>query len=133
MARFQAKTTPQLEQMLEYLGDRLGLPTNKKADLLREIATLSYWIVYQAENGFTIQAQKGGETQRLEHHLLHQLSEQAQESEGQVKIALSEEEVQRLADVLDGELHLTPALQGVLQRIAGKKRKPPKLHWNESE
>ena len=131
MARFQAQTTPQLEQILSYLSERLGVSSNKKADLLREMAMLSYWMVYQAERGYTIQAQKGDESQRLEHPLLHQLREVAQEDDAHVTITLSNEEAKRLEELLDNEQEPLPTLKGILERIAQDERRPPTLHWND--
>lgn len=133
MARFQAQTTPQLEHILDYLSEKLGLPSNKKAELLRELASLSYWMVYQAEHGYMVQAQKGDDIQRLDHPLLHQLTETAEHDEQGVTITLSAQEAQRLSEVLDGKLNVTPALQGIIERVAQKKRHAPQLRWDASE
>jgi len=48
------------------------------------------------------------------------------------RIELTAEEVERLAEVLDGGFSPTAALRKALSRLADPKRRPPRLHWKES-
>jgi len=133
VSEFHIKMTPQLEHMLEYISERLGIASHNQAELLRELATLGYWVVFQSENGFTIQAQKGDEVQRLEHHLLHQLLQQAEEREEHVRITLLSDEVERLEKMMHEPIALAPALDGVLRRISRRERTLPTLQWIEPQ
>lgn len=49
-----------------------------------------------------------------------------------VRIELSDAEVRRLAEILDGGFSLSPALQETLARLVDPDRRPPKLRWKET-
>jgi len=48
------------------------------------------------------------------------------------RIDLTDAEVERLAEVMDRGFSPTPALRKALSRLAGPKRRPPRLHWKET-
>lgn len=131
MSRFQAQTTAPLEEELSDLRERLGLRENQKAELLREIAELAAWVVRQAEAGRRIEARRGRDVETLRSPALERLSrKQAEGLAG--RIDLTQAEVERLAEILDGGFSPTPALRKALSRLADPKRRPPRLRWKES-
>jgi hypothetical protein len=131
MARFQAQTTPILDEELSDLRERLGLRENQKADLLREIAALAAWVIRQAEAGRRIEARRGRDVEILRSPAIERLSRKR--GEGLVgRIELTDAEVERLAEILDRGFTPTPALRRALSRLADPKRRPPRLHWKET-
>lgn len=129
--RFQAQINPVLDQELADLRERLGLRENQKADLLREIAALAAWVVRQAEAGRSIEARRGRSVETLHNPAIERLSRKPDESRVE-RIDLSDAEVERLAEVFDRGFLPTPALRKALSRLADPKRRPPRLHWNET-
>lgn len=131
MSRFQALTNSVLDQELEMLRQRLGLAPNQKADLLREVASLASWVVRQVEQGRTVEARRGGEVEPLVHPAIERLREQHGREVG-VRIALSDAEVARLADILDRGFDPPAALRTALANLAKPKRRPPKVRWKKT-
>ena len=131
MSRFQAQTTAILDEELSDLRERLGLRENQKAELLREIAALAAWVIRQAEAGRRIEARRGRDVETLQSPALERLSRrQAEGLSG--RIDLSQVEIERLAEVLDLGFSPSPALRRALARLADPKRRPPRLHWEET-
>lgn len=130
MARFQAMTSKGLDDELEMLRDRLGLEANQKADLLREVTSLAAWVVRQSERGRVIEARRGKEVELLAHPALDRLvTRRTPRSESWV---LSDEEVVRLAAILDRPFDPPPALRKALAHLANPRRRLPKLRWPKS-
>jgi len=48
-------------------------------------------------------------------------------------LELTDAEVERLAEILDRGFSPPPALRKVLSRLAESKRRPPRLHWRDTE
>lgn len=130
MTRFQALTNTVLDEELEMLRDRLGLATNQKADLLREVSSLAAWVVRQAEQGRTIEARRGDEVEELTHPAVERVRAERAKAVG-TTLRLSDEEVRNLAAVLDRGFNPPPALRAVLARLASPKRHAPKLRWRK--
>lgn len=131
VSRFQAQITPPLNEELAELRERLGLRENQKADLLREIAALAAWVIRQAEAGRKIEARRGREVEILNSPAIERLSRRQDEGLG-ARIALSDSEVERLADILDRGFAPTPGLRNALANLADPKRKPPRLTWKKA-
>jgi hypothetical protein len=130
MSRFQAQTNAVLDQELEDLRRRLGLRSNQRADLLRELAALASWVVRQAEEGRRIEARRGSEVETLDSSLLRRLRlKREQHVDGFLQ--LSDEEVRRLAAILERGYSPTPALRKALSRLGSVRRRPPKLRWDQ--
>jgi len=131
MSRFQALTTPNLDEELSDLRERLGLRENQKADLLREIAALAAWVIRQAEAGRRIEARRGQDVETLQSPAIERLSRQ--HAEGPLRrIDLTEAEAGQLAEILERGFAPTPALRKALSRLADAKRRTPRLHWKET-
>jgi hypothetical protein len=131
MARFQALTNAVLEEELEMLQQRLGLEANQKADLLREVATIAAWVVRQAMQGRTVEARRGEEVEQLAHPAIERIRAQQEKPRGE-RVALSDAEVARLADVLDRGFDPPPALRKALSNLANTKRRAPRLRWKKT-
>lgn len=133
MARFQAQTSAVLEDELEDLRQHLGFRTNQKADLLHELTTLAAWVVRQAAEGRSIVARGDDGTSELDHPAVVRLR-RVHEQHGLpgTRIALSDDEAARLADMLDGGFRPPAALRDSLRRIADPERRPPTLSWPDA-
>jgi hypothetical protein len=131
MPRFQAQTNPVLDQELEDLRQRLGLRSNQRADLLRELAALAGWVVRQAQRGRSIEARRGREVEELDSALLERLRRKQERQLGSA-LRLDDEEVQRLAEILDRGYAPTPALRKALSRLGSARRRPPRLRWKDA-
>lgn len=131
MARFQALTNNVLDEELEMLRQRLGLEPNQKADLLREVAALASWIVRQAMQGRTIEARRGEEIEPLIHPAIERIRAQQERAIG-ARVALTDAEVARLADVLDRGFDPPPALRKSLANLANTRRRAPRLRWKKT-
>jgi hypothetical protein len=131
MSRFQAQTTATLDEELDDLRERLGLRENQSADLLRELAELSSWVIRQAEAGRRIEARRGREVETLRSPVVERLHRKRDES-AVGRIQLSDAEVERLAEILDRGFSPPPALRKALSRLAEPKRRQPQLHWKDS-
>jgi hypothetical protein len=130
MPRFQALTNSVLDAELEMVRTRLGLSPSQKADLLREVTALAAWVVRQAEQGRDIQARRGDDVEPLSHPAIDRLRAATEQPIG-ATLALSDTEVQRLADVLERGFDPPPALRKALANLASDKRRPPKLRWKK--
>jgi hypothetical protein len=131
VSRFQAQTNTVLDEELDDLRERLGLRENQKADLLREIAALAAWVIRQAEAGRRIEARRGRDIETLRSPAIERLSRKQDEGLGG-RIALTDAEVERLAETLDRGFSPPPALREALSRLGDPKRRPPRLHWKET-
>jgi len=131
MSRFQALTNNVLDQELEMLREQLGLDPGQKADLLRELAALAAWVVRQAGQGRTIEAHRGGVVETLAHPALDRLRARGGKPVG-AGLALRDDEIVRLAAVLDRGFDPPPALRTALANLADPKRRPPKVRWRKS-
>lgn len=128
MARFQAQTNPVLERELDHIRERMGLKPNQKAALLKELAMLASWLIQQAEQGRTIEAHKGADSEQLVSPVLERIYEQQSSA-----IRLNAAELQRLRGILDNGFRPTPALQRALMNIADPHRQSPALHWADDD
>jgi len=131
MARFQALTNNVLDQELEMLRERLGLGASQKAELLREVAALAAWIVRQAEQGRLVEGRRGTDVEALRHPAIERIRAAKERPVGP-RVALTDDEVSRLAEVLDRGFVLSPALRAALANLASTKRRPPKLRWKKT-
>ena len=131
MSRFQALTNRVLDAELEMLRDRLGLAPSQKADLLREVAAIASWAVRQAELGRTIEARSGSKIERLAHPALERLQTSKGRSSVE-RVVLTNDEVLRLAAVLDRGFDPPAALRRALLNLSNSSRRPPKLRWKRS-
>lgn len=130
MARFQALTNSVLDAELDMLRARLGLEPSRKADLLREVASLAAWVVRQAERGRAIEARSGKDVEPLVHPAIERLRAVRRGPVGE-PITLSDAEAVRLATVLDRGFAPPPALRRTLASLANRARRPPKLRWKK--
>ena len=132
MARFQAQTNAILGEELEELRHCLGLRSNQKADLLRELTVLASWVVRQAIEGRAILARGEDGVRELVHPVIDRLSQlREQEFAPPTHLDLSDEEAARLADILDRGFDPNPALRETLRRLADPTRKPPEVTWTD--
>jgi hypothetical protein len=129
MSRFQAQTTASLDEELADLSERLGLRESQRADLLRELAGLASWVIRQAEAGRKIEARRGREVETLRSPAIERLHRKRDESVE--RIELTEAEIKRLAEILDGGFSPSPALRKALSRLAESTRRPPRLVWKD--
>lgn len=130
MARFQAQTNAVLNSELEELRRRLGLRSNQKADLLRELTALASWVVRQTIAGRAILARGDDGVQELDHPVIERLSRLREQADGLMpRLELSAEETRRLAEILDRGFDPPPALLESLRRLADPDRKAPELIW----
>jgi hypothetical protein len=128
MSRFQALTNAVLDAELDLLRERLGLESNQKAELLREMAALAGWVARQAEQGRTIEARRDGDVEPLVHPALERLRTASEQPVG-TRLTLSDAEVRRLAAALDSGFDPPPALRATLANLARADRRPPALSW----
>lgn len=131
MARFQATTNAVLDEELDMLRERLGLEASQKADLLREVASIATWVIQQAMQGRVVVARRGDEIEPLVHPAIERIRAQQERPHGE-RIALSDAEVARLAEVLDRGFDPPPALRSALANLASTKRRAPRLRWKKT-
>lgn len=130
MSRFQALTNPALERDLDLVRNTLGLDQNHKAELLREMAALSAWILQQSANGMMIEARIGKKVVTCDMPAVTRLRERtAAPATG--SIVLSESETKRLAKILDEGFKPTAGLRKALANLADPDRKPPVIRWKD--
>ncbi len=123
-----------LEQEIEDLRRRLGLRTNQKADLLRELTALAGWVVRQAVEGRTIEARGEDGLLQLEHPVVERLRRQYRQSSASAsRLELSDDETRRLADILDRRFDPPLALLETLRRLTNPERQAPDLTWNDAD
>ena len=128
MSRFQALTNVVLDTELDLLRQRLGLASNQKAELLREIAAIAGWVMRQAEQGRTIEARRGEDVEPLMHPALERLRPPLEQPLGD-RLMLNDAEVQRLAATLERGFDPPGALRAALANLAQSTRPSPLLHW----
>ena len=129
MTRFQANTSAVLHSELELLQHKLGLRTNQKADLLRELTALASWVVRQATAGRTVLAKgKDAELHELEHPVIERIR-QRQSKPTATSILLDDADALQLAAILERDFAPPPALRDSLRRLADPKRQPPEVIW----
>jgi hypothetical protein len=132
MARFQAQTNAVLSEELEELRRSLGLRSNQKADLLRELTALASWVVHQAIEGRAVLARGDDGVRELVHPVIERLSQlREQRAVPMPRLDLSVEETRRLAAILDQGFDPPPALLESLKRLADPGRKAPDLAWTD--
>ena len=134
MSRFQAKTSDVLEGELENLRRSLGLRANQKADLLREMASLAAWVVREVSNGRSVIARGEDVVRELDHPVVERLRrrrEQASAGSFHLHLALDDDEVRTLAEILDRRRSPPAALLASLRNLAAPDRSPPELTWPE--
>lgn len=112
------------------LRRRLGLAPSQKAELLREVAALASWVVQQTERGRTVEARSGGEVEPLLHPAIERIRQGSRRGAAE-RLTLADDEIVRLAAVLDRGFRPTPALRRALSRAASPARKPPRLRWRK--
>ena len=130
MSRFQAQTNAVLDEELEDLRRRLGLRTNQKADLLRELTALGGWVVRQATEGRAVLARGEDGVRELVHPVVDRIRRRGERAAAaSSRLELDDDELQRLAEILDRGLDPPRALCECLRRIADPRRQPPELRW----
>jgi uncharacterized protein (DUF1778 family) len=118
MTQFLAQTDSVLDRVLDDLRQRLGLDEHQETDLLQKLATLASWVIQQAEAGHRIEAQD----------VLDQL-EADPSQQLMTRIRLDDDQVRRLAEILDRGYSPTPALRRVLESLADPEHQPPEPNW----
>ena len=131
MSRFQALTNTVLDAELEMVRKRLGIESNQKAELLREVTALAAWVVRQSAQGRRVEGRRGRESELLEHPMLEKLRAQRQQSLAS-QLKLSNDEIVALCAVLDRGFSPTPGLRKAFSNLANPKRRPPQLRWKKS-
>ena len=131
MARFQAQTNSVLEDELDEVRERLGLEEHQKAELLRELAALASWLIEQAAAGREIQALGRDGIFPCRHATLDRVRMESRASPTGARLELSDAEVTRLADVLEGGFQPTDELRDSLRRLADRDRQAPDITWRE--
>ncbi len=133
MTRFQAQTNAVVGEELEDLRRCLGLRSNQKADLLRELTGLASWVVHQAIEGRAIVARGEDGIRELVHPVIERLRQiRKRGSVPFSRVDLSDGETQRLADILEHGFDPPAALRESLRRLADPGRKPPELKWADA-
>lgn len=133
MSRFQAKTNAVLDAELEGLRRQLGLRTNQKADLLRELTALAAWVVRQAAEGRAVVARGEDDVRELEHPVIERIRQRHEQATAQpTRLDLDDDEIRRLAEILDHGFDPPPALIACLVRLADPERKAPELTWSDA-
>ena len=131
MSRFQANTNAVLDAELEGLRRQLGLRSNQKADLLRELTALAAWVIRQATEGRAVVARGEDGVRELSHPVIERIRQrQEQATSLSTRIELDDDETRRLAEILDRSFDPPPALVESLRRIADPKRAAPELTWS---
>lgn len=133
MTRFQAQTNAVVDEELETLRRRLGLRSNQRADLLRELAALASWIVGQSEKGRVVEARGKDGVHPLVHPIVERIRRDNSGNLADVnRIELADDEVRKLAEVFERGFAPTPELRNALRRLSDPERTPPTLSWNEA-
>jgi hypothetical protein len=130
MSRFQALTNPALERDLDLVRSTLGLDQSHKAELLREMAALSAWVLQQSASGMLIEARSGKKVVTCDMPVVTRLREMTS-APTVGSIVLSESETKRLAKILDEGFKPTAGLRKALVNLADSNRKPPVIRWKD--
>lgn len=118
MSQFLAETSTMLDGALEDLRQRLGLDEHQETDLLQRLTALASWVIQRAEAGRQIEAQE----------VLDQLKADPSQ-QLMTRIRLDEDQVRRLAEILDRGFSPTPAFRKVLESLADPEHQPPEPKW----
>lgn len=130
MSRFQAKTNVLLDQELEALREEFGLRPNQKADLLRELTALAFWVIRQSEAGRIVEARGEDGVQPLVHPVVDRLRQRGRQRAVEVpRLTLSDWEVERLAEILERGFSPTAELTEIQQRFDAAVCRPPAVTW----
>ncbi len=121
MARFQAITTPILDQELDRLREEMGLRENQKAELLRELVAIAAWVVDQAAAGRTVQAVGDDGVEPLRHPVAMPRGQPQ-------RIVLRAEEADRLEEILN----TPPSEEWVAEMKRILAREFPKPQWRRA-
>jgi hypothetical protein len=133
MSRFQAQTNAVLDAELEDLRRRLGLRSNQKADLLRELTALAAWVVRQAAEGRSVVARGDNDVLELDHPVIERIRRRSEQGAvSPVRLELDDDETRCLAEIFDRGFDPSPALIACLRRLADPKRKAPELSWSDA-
>ncbi len=133
MSRFQAKTNAVLDAELEGLRRQLGLRTNQKADLLRELTALAAWVIRQATEGRAVIARGEDDVRELEHPVIERIRQRHEQATVlPTRLELDDDETRRLAEILDRGFDPPPALIACLRRLADPEREAPELTWSDA-
>ncbi len=134
MSRFQAQTNAVLQDDLDELQRHLGLRDNQKADLLRELTALASWVVRQATEGRAVVARGEDDEQELVHPVIDRIRRMHARGADEPAhlVELNDEEVGRLAELLDRGFDPPPALVKSLRRLADPDRRAPDLTWTDA-
>lgn len=125
MTQPAAHTATAVEQEIEALRERLGLSAEQTGGLLQDLVALASWVIRQAAAGRVIEARGEDGTHALVHPVLMRLNPAA------TRIALSDEEAERLEVILERGVSPTPALIEVLEELGRSERPMPALTWGE--
>lgn len=128
MSRFQAQTNSVLELELNQIQAKLGLRHNQKADLLRELAAITSWVIRQSTDGRIVQAKGTDGVKVLRQPSIERIRQSAHQPH---EINLTKEEAQRLSEIMSGEFTPPPVLKEMLRRLASDDRKPPPIVWQD--
>ena len=133
MSRFQAKTNTILDAELDDLRRQLGLRTNQKADLLRELTALAAWVIRQASAGRSVVARVGDDVRELDHPVIERIRQHHEQATAMsTRLELDDDETRRLAEILGRGFEPPPALLDCLRRLADPKRAAPELTWSDA-
>jgi len=133
MSRFQAKTNAVLDAELEGLRRQLGLRTNQKADLLRELTDLAAWVIRQATEGRAVVARGEDDVRELSHPVVERLRRRHEQATAPAtRLELDDDQTRRLAEILDRGFDPPAALVACLRRLAQPEREAPELTWTDA-
>jgi len=133
MSRFQAKTNAVLDAELEGIRRQLGLRTNQKADLLRELTALAAWVIRQAIEGRAVVACGEDDVRELDHPVIDRIRQHHEQATAlSTRLELDDGETRRLAEILDRGFDPPPALLRCLRRLADPERHAPDLTWPDA-
>ena len=123
MSRFQAVTSTVLDEQLDNLREEMGLRDNQKAELLRELATITAWVVAQARAGRVVEARGPSGTEVLHHPVVDRGVPH--------RIVLKDDEAARLAELLAAPPKPSAELRATMARLADPNRQPPTIRWSK--
>lgn len=107
--------------LIDDVRRRLGLAEHDSDELLSELAALASWVITEADAGRTIDAEQV--LARLGARRVNTLP---------TPTRLDDDEVERLAEILDRGFSPTPALRRLLQSLADPDYVPPSPSWSSS-
>ena len=135
MSRFQAKTDDVLDGTLEDLRRKLGLRSNQKVELLKDMTALAAWIVREVSSGRSVVSRGDDDFSELDHPVVERLKRLRREvpvGSNHLHMVLDDEEVRKLTEILDLGRSPPPALLAALRNLTDPDRSPPDLVWPET-